>query len=258
MSLLHVEQHGPADAPPLLLIHGWGLHGGVWAPVIEPLARKHRLYVVDLPGHGHSRLPAGGFDLPRLSQWLLDSVPEGAVWIGWSLGGMAALQTALNRPQALAGLIMVAAQPQFIQSEDWPHATPGTTLAAFAQSLQTSPEMTLKRFLGLQVRGTDDEKALLRRIREMVDQRPLPQAEALRLGLEILRSANLRPELKRLTTPTQVILGERDMLVPVATHERMRPLMPGAEFHIMPQAGHAPFLSHSREFLTLVETFLKD
>lgn len=255
MKLLHTSVYG--EGPDLVLTHGWGLHGGIWHPVIEALQAHYRLTVIDLPGHGNSLMPAGGFDLMRLSQLLLDAAPEKATWIGWSLGGMASLNAALIAPQQINKVIMVAAQPQFIKSNDWPHATPDANLALFTETLTKNTEQTLKRFLGLQVRGTTNEKEMLRRIRAIVDERPLPQNEALRLGLEILRTANLRPMLDQLQTPIQLIFGGRDMLVPVATAELIKQLLPQARIDIMKEAGHAPFLSHTDAFVNLIEEFIK-
>lgn len=254
MSLLHTETHG--NGADLFLIHGWGLHGGVWQPVVDALQDHYRLTVVDLPGHGHSPLPAGGFDLDHLSQLLRDSAPAKAVWIGWSLGGMAAFNAARHWPQRIDKVTMVAAQPQFIQSDDWPHATPGDSLALFTESLVNHTAQTLKRFLGLQVRGTADEREQLRDIRHMVDSRPHPRVEALRLGLEILRSAKLRPQLRELRRPLQLIFGGRDMLVPVAAAKAIQPLVPKARIDILPQAGHIPFLSHTNDFLNPLQEFI--
>ncbi len=251
---LYTEQFGTGDD--LVLIHGWGLHSGVWAPVLNQLSQHYRVTTVDLPGHGHSPLPAGGFDIMRLSQLILNSVPTNAIWVGWSLGGMAALNAALHYPAQIRKVVMVGAQVQFVQSTDWPAATPVKNLQTFTDNLTQDTEGTLKRFLGLQVRGADDEKSLLKLIRQLVAERPLPNPEALRLGLAILKEANLRPQLHKLQTPTQLILGARDMLTPVACADLMRPLMPSAQFDIMPTAGHAPFLSHPTEFLSCLNAFL--
>ncbi len=54
MSGLHIESHG-AGATPLVMIHGWAMHGGILAPLVEALAARYTMYVVDLPGHGYSR-----------------------------------------------------------------------------------------------------------------------------------------------------------------------------------------------------------
>ena len=50
---LHVEITG--SGPPLVLLHGWAMHGGVYAPLVARLHDTHTLHVVDLPGHGLSR-----------------------------------------------------------------------------------------------------------------------------------------------------------------------------------------------------------
>ena len=49
---LHIEIVG--DGPPLVLLHGWGLHGGVFAPLVDRLSDRFRMHLVDLPGHGYS------------------------------------------------------------------------------------------------------------------------------------------------------------------------------------------------------------
>ena len=49
MSLsVEVIGHGP----PLILLHGWAMHGGIFAPLVQALREHHTLHVVDLPGHG--------------------------------------------------------------------------------------------------------------------------------------------------------------------------------------------------------------
>ena len=53
MSGLHVDVAG--SGPPLVLLHGWAMHGGVFAPLVERLRDRHTLHIVDLPGHGLSR-----------------------------------------------------------------------------------------------------------------------------------------------------------------------------------------------------------
>ena len=57
---LHLEGHGP----PLVLIHGWAMHGGVFAPLLRELSAHFECHVVDLPGHGLSE-ERGGLDLDR-------------------------------------------------------------------------------------------------------------------------------------------------------------------------------------------------
>ncbi len=252
--MIHQEQQG--EGPDIVLIHGWGMHGGIWATVARQLAQRYRVTVVDLPGHGHSPMLAGGFDLPRLALTLLEEVPQPATWVGWSLGGMVAMQAALLQPQAVTTLVSVASLPRFVRADDWPDAMPAGLLASFADQLQAHFTTTLKRFLALQVRGTENERELLRLIQQQIASRPQPDPEALRLGLEILRSADLRPRLGGLDRPCHLFFGERDMLVPIATASAFAALLPQARCHTITGAGHAPFLSHSEIFLSELENSL--
>ncbi len=251
---MYTEQQG--QGPDIVLIHGWGMHGGIWSEVAAHLAKAHRVTVVDLAGHGKSGMLPGGFDLPRLAWAILNEVPQPATWIGWSLGGMVATQAALLQAQAVKRLVLVASLPQFSQSDDWPEAMPRSTLANFATLLAKDHTATLKRFLALQVRGADNERALLRLIQKQVASRPHADPEALRLGLDILHSANLRPQLSQLQCPIHIILGDRDRLVPIAAGQALHDLLPQASCKIITGAGHAPFLSHQKEFLGELDVLL--
>jgi pimeloyl-[acyl-carrier protein] methyl ester esterase len=83
---LHTETTG--TGPELVLIHGWGLHGGIWEPLLPLLAPHFRVTVVDLPGHGNSEWQDSE-GLPAFADAVLASVPQQAAWLGWSLGGLA-------------------------------------------------------------------------------------------------------------------------------------------------------------------------
>jgi pimeloyl-[acyl-carrier protein] methyl ester esterase len=83
-----------------------------------------------------------------------------------------------------------------------------------------------------------------------------PDSAALRIGLRILRDADLRAELPRVRMPTLVLAGERDALVPAAACAALATALPQARAHIMERAAHAPFLSHLDEFCTEVRHFL--
>ena len=245
------------QGPDLVLLHGWGMHGGLWQPVAEQLSPRWRITTIDLPGHGHSPLPPGGFDLTRLAALVLDAAPASAHWVGWSLGGLIATQAALLQPQAVTALCLVNTLPRFIHGPDWPHAMSPDTLAGFAANLEQDYTLTLQRFLGLQVRGAQNERDTLRLIRKLVAARPPAQPEALRLGLALLRQTDLRSQLKHLRCPVHYILGERDTLAPASAAPALKALMPRAAVTTLPGAGHTPFLSHQDAFFAILNDCLE-
>ena len=130
---LHVEIRGAG--PDLVLLHGWALHGGMWGPWIDVLARRARLHLIDLPGHGRSSWPAGTSTLRELARAVSPHVPNGAAVLGWSLGGMVALELARSRPGDLAALVLVATTPCFLAREDWPAGMNPNVLDGFAAGL---------------------------------------------------------------------------------------------------------------------------
>ena len=95
------------------------MHSGLFAPLTRVLAARFAVHLVDLPGHGRSRDDAA-FDLQTILAGLIERIPDGAVWAGWSLGGMLALQAALLAPQRVKRLVLVGATPSFTQRSDWP------------------------------------------------------------------------------------------------------------------------------------------
>jgi len=101
------------DGPPLLLVHGLGGAASNWTELVPLLARRHRLLVPDLPGHGRSTaLPAVAGLEPFADRVALVAEHEGllpAPVVGHSLGGMVVLRLALRRPADVQALILAGA-----------------------------------------------------------------------------------------------------------------------------------------------------
>lgn len=250
---VHVETQGRGDD--LVLLHGWGLHGGLFSTVREQLAEHFLLHIIDLPGHGYSTMPDGEYSLQSIARSIAETIPAQAHWLGWSLGGRVALQAAAD--DLFSGkLILVGANPCFTQKPDWPHAMPEAELEAFAASLQENYRPTLQRFIALQSRGSEHGREELRTLREQLFSHGEPQIEALRQGLELLRAADLRPLLANIKKPVLIIHGERDTLAPLAAAEYTASQLTNGLLRSMEGAGHAPFISHPDEFSATVQAFL--
>ena len=238
---LHVELRG--SGPDLVLLHGWALHGGVWGPWLDELARHARLHVVDLPGHGRSAAVATPGDLGALARAVSASVPPGAAVLGWSLGGMVALELARQRLADITALVLIATTPSFVRRSDWPHGTDPGVLDDFASGLSTDYRRTIGNFLALQTWGDEHATQALRALRASVALHGEPDRTALESGLAVLRDSDLRGVLSRLTLPALVISGEYDRLTPAAAGRELAAALPMARFVQIPRAGHAPFLS---------------
>ena len=239
---LHIETlgHGPQ---PLVLLHGWAMHGGVFAPLVEALAADCTLYVADLPGHGASR--ACGLPLePHAVAAAIAAATPPAPWLGWSLGGLVALAAALDDPARVQGLAMLCATPRFVRDAGWPHGNDAALVHQLGRDLETGYHATLERFLALETMGSADPKAELRRLRKEVFERGEPELRVLQEGIGLLERSDLRERLPRLAVPSVWIAGRRDRLVPPEAMAWSAAHC-GGRFVEIPHAGHAPFIGHA-------------
>jgi pimeloyl-[acyl-carrier protein] methyl ester esterase len=250
---LHCRSVG--TGPDLVLLHGWGLHAGIWEPVVEALSARFRLHLYDLPGHGLSA-PVQHFTRDEVCAALARSAPAQAYWLGWSLGGMLALEFAARHPERVMRLALVASNPKFVAAADWPQAMAPDVLEGFAEALATDHASTLNRFLGLVARGAPDN-GVLRTLRRAMQSASAPTAGALRAGLEILRCADLRTQAAALQMPVLWMAGARDTLVPIAASRALHAAYPHQRLCEFAQAGHAPFISHPDAFVEALTEFLQ-
>jgi len=272
---LHVEVSG--QGRPLVMLHGWGMHGGIWGDAAARLAQSYAVHKVDLPGHGYSKNVGWversdthrlntKIDGYRYAQPILQAVVDELsarfakplTVCGWSLGGQVALHWALREPAKINRLIVVASTPCFAAREDWPCGMPRQVLEKFAAELEQDHAATLRRFLALQLRGSENERELLAQMRAQLFNRGEPDKEALHAGLAILRDIDQRGELAAIRQPTLVIAGQRDKLTPPEASNYLAHAISDARLVEIGGAAHAPFLSHPERFAAVVKDFLDE
>ncbi len=254
MSDLYVHTEG-RGAQHLVLLHGWAMHGGVFAPLVEALRGRLILHVVDLPGHGQSRDSKVSLAPTECARAIAAVVPSAAIWLGWSLGGLYALQTALDLPGQVRGLALISASPRFVRGPDWPRAVSAEILRNFARDLTTDYATTLTRFLALEGWGRPAPESDLHGLRVEAFSRHQPAARALVEGLAVLEQADLRARLSQLAVPSAWIAGRRDRLIPWQTME-WSAAQCGGRFSCVAGAGHAAFIGHVDEVVAALEPLL--
>ncbi len=152
----HVEIIGQGQ--PLVMIHGWGMHSGVWQPLIKRLSANYMLYLVDLPGMGNSR-PVEPYHLYNLADEVAEVIPGVSDILGWSLGGLVAQRIALNQPDRIRRLILVGSTPKFVSSADWSAGVDPANFSAFAEQVNHDYKATIMQFLTLQCMKASDARS---------------------------------------------------------------------------------------------------
>lgn len=253
---LFFEQVG--QGPDLVLLHGWGVHGGIFDSVCAQLSQHFRITNIDLPGFGRSPMANEDYSLSLLTQQILDVAPPKAHYLGWSLGGLLATSIALNHPERVDRLITVASSPHFLVKDDWPFAMKASVLENFVSLLEEDYEATLIRFLAIQTMGSETQKQDIQKLKETVFIHGRPAKKALQGGLNILYDTDLREALAQLQVPLLRIYGRLDSLVPIGAAHEIQKIVPDSESFVFRKASHGPFLSHNQEFCDLVKRFLNN
>lgn len=247
---LHYEEFGAGE--PLLFIHGLGSSGRDWEMQIPAFARDYRVVAFDLRGHGQSDKPRGPYTMRQFAAdtaALIEALGIAPTHVvGISLGGMIALQLALDRPDVVRSLVIVNSGPEFVAR---------TFKARLA---------VLQRFLVVRLVG-------MRKMGEILARRlfPKPEQETLRATL-VARWAENDPRAYRdamraivgwsvadrlgeIDIPTLVVAADEDY-TPVSVKEAYVAKMPRAQLAVIRDARHAVPLERPDEFNAIVAAFL--
>jgi len=241
------------------MIHGWALNSGVWQSFQEHLLSLNvglEIQLIDLPGYGDSLEIDGADDIKAMARYCLTKVQEPAIWVGWSLGGMVAMQAALLEPSLVRGMQLISTSPKFVQSDDWPEGVDLSTFQLFSEQLASDYERTLNMFLLMQAGGSAGARSLARAAHKAVCQHSNPSANTLKAGIGCLASIDLRDQLPLLSMPIHIVSGLRDRVAKPASSARLADIL-GAELEEL-DTGHAPFMTEPEAVASnLLNLFVK-
>lgn len=223
---------------PVLFLHGWAQSQQVWF-------QQHRLFAdarfLNLPGHGGAPdLPAEAW-LDHLAGLLPD---RPCMLVGWSLGGMLAMQLAHRLPERVAKLVLIGTTPRFCAAEDWPQGCAQTLFDGFQAALASRSRRALNRFFRLMLQGDGLTQESYNRIAaDAVDRAHPPTFEALQAGLDLLKRLDLRAIVPTLSMPALLLHGEADAIIDPACARWLADHLPNASCELIPACGHAPLLT---------------
>lgn len=253
---------------PLVLLHGWGLHSGVWQSVLPELEKQFRCYTVDMLGHGESQsknTPSFSLDNMRqaLQQFISSIDSDDIILLGWSLGGLVALDYLSGNnvkveANKIKKLILVTSNACFCKKQQWPYGLDSAVLDSFAAQLEQDYKKTVDKFMALQMFGADDYKQSLKILKASIASRAMPSIDALRQGLSILKTTDLVEQLHSIKQTVLMITAEHDRLMPYQAADAMQALFKNAEVEMIEGAGHAPFISHPKQFMQVINKYITE
>ncbi len=248
----------------LVLIHGWGCDGRSWEPILDQLSEHYPIMTVSLPGFSNSNSePMGSDDFLNACA---DQLPERFFLLGWSLGGMLATSLAARFPQRVLGLMTLATNLQFVETDDWPLAMSREDFSAFVEGFGVSPEVTLKRFSGLMSKGDESERQLLKALRQNCAeswQQSLQSADEKIVQilwaetLQWLAQLNNRNDFPQLAVPGLHLLADNDALVPSSVAASLAELNSSQTVKTISNASHALHWSQPQGIVTEVAKFIE-
>jgi pimeloyl-ACP methyl ester carboxylesterase len=274
----YVTFGGPEDAPPLVAVHGLGGSHANWVAVGPLLAAHHRVFALDLAGHGRTRPDTRSTDVHAnqrlLDRFLADVVGEPAVLMGNSMGGMISILQASRRPASVSALALVAPAvpgPRGVRMDRQvalsflSYATPGVGAALLIRRRhRLTPEQSVAETLALCCVDPSrvPDEAVHRAValaRERRSYRHVERAflDAARSVIRTLvRRERYEAHLRAVEAPVLVLQGEQDRLVNVAAARDTVGRLPHWELVEAPDLGHVPMLEDPEWTAAQVERWL--
>ncbi|MGE0483855.1 MAG: alpha/beta fold hydrolase [Gammaproteobacteria bacterium] len=241
---------------PIVFLHPWSTNRFIWTFQLMEFARSHRVIAVDHRGHGQSDKPASGYAITEkaadVAAILDDAGIDQAVLVGNSIGGMIAMQTALDYPERVRGLLILssgtnlgaAAPPEMAEAmqKDWRAMFSGLLEGAVsAKTKQTRPEIGAYMEGCFRTESNFTEGVFFTSVAD-------PGG---------VFGWNISDRLKDIKQPTLILAGEEDGATPVEANQFLADNIPGARIKIYKDVGHFLQLEQPMTFNGELRAFLE-
>jgi pimeloyl-ACP methyl ester carboxylesterase len=234
---------------PIVVLHGWGLSGVTFEPLISELRRHgYPVWAPDLPGFGNSKIPERPLQLSDYVEFLDDYMRSehisNPIVIAQSFGGRVALKYQAAYPDSIRALVLTG--------------TPGYTpvprkrLALYVTIAKIGKLFFLIPFVNL----------LHDRVRSwyyyVVGARDYYRAEgAMRETFKRVVREELVTSMKKVHVPTLLVWGADDIIVPVPLAKKMKETIASAKLIILPNSGHGVSYKNPKLFYETIAPWLQ-
>ncbi len=260
---LKVRYVEAGEGEPVVLVHGLGSALNTWNGNIDALAERSRVVALDLPGHGLSDIPRAPYTVESGAKFLVDFIDamgmKSASLVGNSMGGLLSLKLALGWPEKVNRLVLVDSAglgreiAWFLRLESLP------LLGELMERPSLRQVKSVIRHLLYDPRHATDELA-----QELYKYRSRPGAKAnllknIRRGVNLFgqrREVLLVRDLPTLQTPTLIVWGKQDRIVPVRQAYQAKEAIGRCHLHVCDECGHWPQVEKAAAFNEVVLDFV--
>ena len=255
---LNIEYYVEGSGPPLLMIMGLGGQASSWGePVLAGLQQHFTTIRFSNRGTGGTDKPASGYTIRQMADdaaGLLDAVDfEKAHLFGISMGGMIAQEVVLNHPQKVRGLVLGCTNCGPAHSI----SVAAETIAQFGQIMQLPIQERIQRYWEICITPEfmQSRADFLARIIELGMATPTPM-ETFGQQFGAVQAFDSYDRLPQIKSPTLILHGDRDVLVPAENAEILHERIPGSQVRIVPGTGHCFFWEEPEVVVDEVTKFL--
>jgi pimeloyl-ACP methyl ester carboxylesterase len=255
---LNMEYYVEGMGPPLLMIMGLGGQASSWGdPVLEGLQNQFTTIRFSNRGTGATDKPGTGFTVPQFAAdaaALMSAIGiEKAHVFGISMGGMIAQELVLNHPERVQGLVLGCTNCGPAHSV----SVAAQTIAQFGQIMQLPVQQRIQRYWETCVTHEFMEQRadFLQGIVEAGMATPTPM-ETFGMQFSAVQSFDTYDRLPTIDSPTLILHGDQDLLVPVANADILHERIPGSHVRIVEGTGHCFFWERPDEVVEEVVGFL--
>lgn len=251
---------------PVVLLHGWCMSSAVWKYQFDglagPLPEPLRIVAPDLRGHGRSRGTSGHLNFDSFAKDLVDLFEwmnlSNVVLVGWSMGAQIVLQSIASLSGRVAGVVLVSATPSFTASDDFKHGIAGNEASGMRLKVQRNSQRARDGFFTrLFAEGELENHSSASEIKQLLSTIPLPETAAVLDALDALAQTDMRHLLATITIPTLIVNGAQDRICLPQASSYLKAHIRGAEQTVIPDCGHAPFMTYSHQFNSELKRFAR-
>ncbi len=256
------------SGPPVIFIHGLSGCWQNWLENIPHFARDHRVIAVDLPGFGHSEMPAEPISMngyaAAIDALMSELEIDNAQVVGNSMGGFIGAELAIQHPSRVERLVLVAAAGlsiefiRTVRTQGLRHRAENVAFFYLGWIASRSHQVALRPRL---------RHALLLLVAAHPAKLPGPLAAQQVLGsgkpgfsdaLDAMLDYPLRDRLERIACPTLIVWGDKDRLVPLRDAAIFESLIADSRKIVYEDTGHLTMMERPARFNADVRDFLEE